>query len=101
MHWGLLIPIVAISSGPIGWIATTWIRARHGYALTNEKGEVQPHDVSLAAHTDVRGLVAENERQRDEIAALHRRLQVLERIATDPAARIAAEIDALRSSEKA
>lgn len=101
MEWGLLVPIVAISSGPIGWIVTTWIRARHGYALTNRNGEVREQDLPLAAHTDVRGLVAENERQREEIAALHKRLQVLERIATDPAARITAEIDALRASERA
>lgn len=101
MQWGLLVPIVAVSAWPVCSIATTWIRARHGYALTNDKGEVQAHDIPLAAHGDVKGLVAENERQRDEIAALHQRLQVLERIATDPGARISAEIDALRSSERA
>ena len=101
MQWGLLVPIVAISSGPIGWIATTWIRARHGYALTNRKGEVRDQDVPLAARDHMAALTQENEAQREQIAVLHQRLQVLERIATDPAARITAEIDALRSSERA
>lgn len=96
MQWGLLIPIVAIASGPIGWIATTWIRARHGYALTDRKGEVRDHDLPLAERGRMSELVAENELQREQIAALHQRLAVLERIATDPGARIAAEIDGLR-----
>ena len=96
MHWGMMIPIVAIASGPIGWIATTWIRARHGYALTNEKGEVREDDVPLTARRHIAELTADNQAQREQIAVLHQRLQVLERIATDPATRIAAEIDALR-----
>ncbi len=101
MQWGLLVPIVAVSVWPVSSIIKMWIRARHGYALTNEKGEVQEGDMPLAARHQVATLNADNERQREEIAALHRRLAVLERIATDPGARIAAEIDALRHEEGA
>ncbi|WP_254605118.1 hypothetical protein [Sphingomonas bacterium] len=96
MEWGLLVPIVAISCGPIAWIANTWIRARHGYALTNNKGEVRDHDLPIAERNRMAALASENEEQRAMIAKLHQRLAVLERIATDPAARIAADIDALR-----
>ncbi len=96
MEWGLLVPIVAIAAGPIGWIATTWIRARHGYPLTDKKGEVRDHDRPVAERSRMAALAEENERQRALIAGLHERLAVLERIATDPAARIAHDIDALR-----
>ena len=97
MHqWGILVPIVAIAAGPTGWIVNTWIRARHGYALANREGEVRQHDVPLAARDRMAALNTENEEQREQIAALHRRLAVLERIATDPGARITADIDALR-----
>lgn len=96
MQWGMLIPIVAIASGPIGWIVTTWIRARHGYPIDNEKGELIGRDGHLGDNARMRALVDENERQREQIHNLHQRLAVLERIATDPATRTAAEIDALR-----
>lgn len=93
---GILVPIAIFTAGPIGWVATTWIRARHGYALTNQEGEVREHDLPIAERNRMAALATENEEQRDQIAALHRRLAVLERIATDPATRIAHDIDALR-----
>ena len=93
---GILVPIAIFTAGPIGWVMTTWIRARHGYALTNEKGEVREHDLPIAERNRMLALATENEEQREQIAALHRRLAVLERIATDPAARVAADIEALR-----
>ena len=37
MDWGgpfFVIAIIAIST--FGWVATSWIRARHGYPLENE-----------------------------------------------------------------
>lgn len=93
---GILIPIVIFTAGPISWVATTWIRARHGYPLTDREGDVREHNLPDAERHRMAVLAEENERQRELIAGLHQRLAVLERIATDPATRIAHDIDALR-----
>ena len=62
MEWGLLIPIVAIAGGPIAWVATTWIRARHGYPIETEKGELLTRDGRLGETRERELLAAENER---------------------------------------
>lgn len=91
MHdWGILIPIAAITIGPIVWVANTWIRAKHGYPLDDDGDE----RVGDTRKIDL--LTSENARQADQITRLEERLRVLERIATDPATRTAREIDALR-----
>ncbi len=96
MNWGLLIPIVAITSGPVAWMFTTWIRARHGYPLEGKKGELIGRDGDLSINRKAELLTAENERLTGQISRLEERIAVLERIATDPAERTAREIDALR-----
>lgn len=88
---GILIPIAAVTIGPIAWVANTWIRARHGYPLE----EPESAD-DLGAQRKVELLTSENERQAGQITRLEDRLRVLERIATDPAERTSREIDALR-----
>jgi hypothetical protein len=85
---GILIPIAAITIGPMAWVANNWIRARHGYPLQDRKGHV--------ANTETPRLREENEALRQNVQRLEERLRVLERIATDPAERTAREIDALR-----
>jgi hypothetical protein len=85
---GLLIPIVAISIGPIAWVVNNWIRAQHGYPLTDRKGRV--------ADADAPALRQENDELKRDVQRLEERLRVLERIATDPAERTAREIEALR-----
>ena len=96
MNWGLLIPIVGITSGPVAWMFTTWIRARHGYPLEGKKGELIGRDGDLSINRKAELLTAENERLTGQISRLEERIAVLERIATDPAERTAREIDALR-----
>ena len=85
---GLLIPIVAISIGPVAWVVNNWIRAKHGYPLTDRKGRL--------AEADAPALRQENEELKRDVQRLEERLRVLERIATDPAERTAREIEALR-----
>jgi hypothetical protein len=97
MDWGgpeFVIAIVAIST--IGWLVSTWIRARHGYPVENEwsgmshKGD-QPDSARRMAL-----LTEENERLTGQIVRLEDRIATLERIATDPAERTAREIEQLR-----
>jgi len=35
---GIIIPVTAVAMSPLAWVATTWIRAKHGYPLEDEKG---------------------------------------------------------------
>ena len=88
-----VIAIILIST--FGWIATSWIRARHGYPLENEWSGMA-HKEGPDAARKVELLSGENERLTGQISRLEERLAVLERIATDPAERTAREIEQLR-----
>lgn len=96
MSWsgpGFVVAIIAIST--FGWLVSTWIRAKHGYPVENEwsgmTGKADP-----GAKREIELLTNENERLTGQIGRLEERIAVLERIATDPAARTAREIDSLR-----
>lgn len=95
MHWDL-IPIVAIAGGPIAWVATTWIRGRHGYPIESEKGELIGRDGTLTTGRAVELLTNENADLKGRLLRLEERIGVLERIATDSSARLEREIEALR-----
>lgn len=92
----LLIPIAAVTVGPIGWVANTWIRARHGYPLEGKKGALVARSGDLTDDRRLALLTDENERLNGKVERLEDRLAVLERIATDPGSRTYAEIEALR-----
>ena len=99
MDWGspeFVIAIIAISTA--GWIVNNWIRAKHGYDLEDEWGGKSGKS-SKAGPDEQRKielLSNENAELVGTIDRLQERLQVLERIATDPARRTADEIEALR-----
>ena len=84
-----VLAIIAIST--IGWIITTWVRARHGYPLEGEWGGKVTKEDPVSAR-----LVTENETLINNVARLEDRLKVLERIATDPSRQLADDIDTLR-----
>lgn len=96
MDWGgpeFVIALVAISTS--GWVINNWIRARHGYAPTDDWGKVTPKE-GVEATRQVALVTAENERLHGQVSRLEERLAVLERIATDPGERTSRAIDALR-----
>lgn len=97
MHWGgpgFVLAIVAICTA--GWVLNNWIRARHGYDLTDDWGNATKGSRSLDDERKVTLLTNENERLAGQVSRLEERIAVLERIATDPAERTAREIDSLR-----
>ena len=94
MSWGILGPITMFTVGPVCWAFTTWVRARHGYPL-DDKGNRYTSDRLPDART-IDLLTTENGRLNGQVVRLEERIAVLERIATDPSARLASEIDALR-----
>ena len=98
MDWGgpeFVIAIIAIST--FGWLASTWIRAKHGYPVENEwSGTAEhPDTASKAEGRRIEKLSDENASLKSQIGQLEERLKVLERIATDPSRRLASEIDEL------
>jgi hypothetical protein len=95
MHWGgpgFVIAIIAIST--VGWVINNWIRAKHGYAPSDDWGMTMKRDPD--GERTVKLLSSENERLTGQVSRLEERIAVLERIATDPAERTAREINALR-----
>lgn len=93
-----VIAIIAIST--IGWIITTFIRARHGYPVEGEWGGTV-HKLSDDADERTKTLADENEQLKSALRRLEERLKVLERIATDQPAALSREIDALSVAHQA
>jgi hypothetical protein len=88
-----VLAIIAMST--LGWMFTTWVRARHGDRHENEwSGTVHRTEPDAGRKIDL--LSSENEKLVGRISRLEERIAVLERIATDPATRTARDIDALR-----
>lgn len=87
------LAIVAICMA--AWVINNWIRARHGYSISDDWGRnIEKSNPEADRH--LRLLSGENERLAGQVHRLEERIAVLERIATDPATRTAHEIEALR-----
>lgn len=89
-----VLAIVLIATG--AWLINNWIRARHGYSISDDWGRNIGKDTPEATRK-VELLTGENERLAGMVSRLEERIAVLERIATDPAIRTAQEIDQLRT----
>lgn len=96
MEWGgpnFVLAIIAIST--IGWVATSWIRARHGYPVEGEwGGSVSKSDPD--AERKIALLSSEDARIAGQVSRLEERIAVLERIATYAPSRLTAEIERLK-----
>lgn len=95
MEFGPFLPVAIVAICTIGWVVNNWIRARHGYALEDEWGGKTAHP-SIPGDQQLTLLSNENGELKGRIGRLEERIAVLERIATDPAARLAADIEALQ-----
>ena len=94
-----LIPLAGMMLGAlgiIGWMFNNWVRARHGYPLEDDDGNPVHRTGTVEDRQMVKLLEAENGKLLGQVSRLEERIAVLERIATDPAARTAREIEALR-----
>lgn len=94
---GKIFVILIIAISTFGWIASSWIRARHGYPLEDEWSG-KSHKGNPDAERRIELLTDENDSLKGQLRRLEERLSVLERIATDPAERTAREIERLRDS---
>ncbi|MBW6525881.1 hypothetical protein KZ813_03435 [Sphingomonas sp. RHCKR7] len=99
---GWMVPVGIVTAVSASHAFRTWVRARHGYPLDDDRRGRRRHAMAAspgdAPGTDrtVGLLEAENERLTGQVGRLEERIAVLERFATDPAVRTAREIEALR-----
>ena len=91
---GFVLAIIALSIG--GWMFTTWIRAKHGYALEDEWGGKTERKETAESRAETERLKAENRELHGKVEAMQDRLVVLEKIVTDRGYTLAQEIEALR-----
>ena len=99
MSWGspsFVLAIIMVVTA--AWIINNWIRAKHGYDLEDEWGgkTSKQDNTGPDAERKIALLSNENADLTGKVDRLQERLQVLERIATDPATRTADEIEKLR-----
>ena len=92
--WDFLFGAVLLFT--IGGIVTSWIKAKHGYPLTDSAGKTVGREDGPSAKRQIELLSSENGQLKGQVSRLEERIAVLERIATDPSERTAREIDQLR-----
>ena len=96
--FSMLFPVIAIgcSVAVLGWVATTWMRIKHGYPLDGAWGQAVYPKKNEEVVERVKLLSQENAQLRAELGAVKDRLANVERIVTDDSHRLTQEIEALR-----
>ena len=95
MDWDSpLFVVILVTTVMVAWVITTAIRARYGYPLSDDEGNLV---LPMKAVTDeaTKVLADENRQLKETVSRLEDRLKVLERIATDPTRKLSDEIDSL------
>ncbi|MDO7842815.1 hypothetical protein [Sphingomonas immobilis] len=93
---GKLFVLAIVAMVMCAGIVKALIRAKHGQPI-DKPSRLRGHGASdIEAERKIHLLSTENERLVGQVSRLEERIAVLERIATDPAERVAREIDALR-----
>jgi hypothetical protein len=92
-----LVPVLIVAAVMASKAFQTWVRAKHGYPMEESRRHRRGQPAGdLDAERKIALLSTENERLTGQVSRLEERIAVLERIATDPAERVAREIDSLR-----
>ena len=93
-----MMPIIAVIVllGVGGWVATTWLRIKHGYPLESTWGHAVYPKTDQEAMERIKLLSGENAQLRAELGSIKDRLATVERIVTDDSHRLTQEIEALR-----
>ena len=93
-----MMPIIAliVLLGVGGWVATTWMRIKHGYPLESTWGQAVYPKTDQEAMERIKLLSGENAQLRAELGSIKDRLANVERIVTDDSHRLTQEIEALR-----
>ena len=88
-----VLGIVIVTVG--GWVATTWLRIKHGYPLESSWGRPIHPTTDRESAERIKLLTSENAQLRAELGSVKDRLETIERIVTDQPMRLAKEIDQL------
>jgi len=104
MDMGWMVPVGVVGAISARHAFTTWVKAKHGYPLGDDRGRSRRGMRGMArmggddieAERKIMLLTNENDKLTGQVSRLEERIAVLERIATDPAERTAREIEALR-----
>ncbi len=93
-----ILPMIALIMviGMSGWVATTWLRIKHGYPLESSWGKAIYPQKNDEAMERIKLLSSENAQLRAELGSIKDRMATVERIVTDDGHRLTQEIEALR-----
>jgi hypothetical protein len=97
-HFDVFAPVAALVAvvGTIGWVYLERLKIKHGYPLEGSWGQkLNPTKANDETVERLNALTAENARLRADLTDVRARLQTLEKIVTDPANRLSAEIERL------
>jgi hypothetical protein len=78
------------------WLASNWLRMKHGYPLDGAWGQALHPKTDREAADRMRLLTEENAKLRADLGSVTKRLHTLERIVTDQPDRVARAIEQLR-----